>query len=61
MTENYYYISDRLAGINASLDLPLGQYATETRTKFEESTQRYVAYIWVYEFKELEVRSSICA
>lgn len=39
--------------------MPLGQYAAEAHTKFEESAQRYVAYIWVYEFKELEVRPSV--
>lgn len=59
-TENYYFISDRLAGINVALDLPLGQYAAEARAKFEKSAQQYVAYIWVYEFKQLEVRPAVC-
>lgn len=56
--ENYYFMSDRLAGINPATDLPLGQYAETARLKYLDSLQRYCAYIWVYEFKNLEVSES---
>uniref|UniRef100_K3X6S8 Exocyst complex component Sec3 C-terminal domain-containing protein n=1 Tax=Globisporangium ultimum (strain ATCC 200006 / CBS 805.95 / DAOM BR144) TaxID=431595 RepID=K3X6S8_GLOUD len=51
--ENFLYISEKLTAINASKDLPLGQYAAQAHAKHVENLEFYVAYIWEYEFKQL--------
>ncbi|KAF1318035.1 Exocyst protein sec3, partial [Globisporangium splendens] len=51
--ENFLYISEKLTAINASKDLPLGQYAAQAHAKHVENLELYVAYIWEYEFKQL--------
>ncbi|TMW58302.1 hypothetical protein Poli38472_011890 [Pythium oligandrum] len=51
--ENYLFLSERLQAINPSLDLPLAQYAAQAQAKYVENRQKYVAYIWEYEFQQL--------
>lgn len=58
--ENYLYISEKLLAINSSPELPLAQYAATALVKYAESLQRYIAYIWEYEFKQLVVRVNGC-
>ncbi|KAF1323187.1 Exocyst protein sec3, partial [Globisporangium splendens] len=44
---------EKLTAINASKDLPLGQYAAQAHAKHVENLELYVACIWEYEFKQL--------